>query len=287
MAPGGAATLWIVNYQELFEYPTASTFQRFVDAGLWPNLLNRLEASGRNGLVFLAVVGQIFLAPLMLRGLWKWRDRRIIMPTLFYMLLLYGVMSWVFPLQGMRGSWPHSVTGLLPALWGVAAAQAGEMARWLVRRRGGRFQEAHQFVTVGMLMIAAIATGFFWGRDLIGFDDPTRLKWNQPGDQFRTINAELDALGVPQDATIMSGNPLAMYTHGGRPNIPNPVNAEAIILLSERYDVHAVVLSDNLFDEIDGLREGVEDEPRLQLAAEFISGTSEENFTYIYIVLPR
>ena len=78
-APGNLRGLWLLEYNELYVYPSSIlTWQRWWQAGLGELLAVRWRALGSNLGTLLLVQGEIFLLPLAVLGLW--RSRRGVCP---------------------------------------------------------------------------------------------------------------------------------------------------------------------------------------------------------------
>lgn len=140
--PGaGIRTVFLRDYNEIFSYPPDLSLGRYLEWGIGPILLSKIEASGIN-LLLLASLLDLFAAPFALIGIWAVRARPAWWPALAYLALLCVSLSWVFTLPGQRGAFFHSAVALQPylalaALIGLDRAidQIGRrFPRWPVRR---------------------------------------------------------------------------------------------------------------------------------------------------------
>ena len=104
MAPGSSRSLWIVEYDELFIFPSSQlTMERWLSSGLATIIKARSWALGINLQRSIAEQGMIFLTPLIFIGLWQFRkDRRVQLGILAWFVTFF-IMTFMFPFQGARG----------------------------------------------------------------------------------------------------------------------------------------------------------------------------------------
>ncbi len=113
-APGGLQTLWLTEYNDLFNYPPNLSLQHYLSQGLISILEDKAWALGQNLQTFVAVQGLVFLAPFILIGLWRLRHQYIFRLVILYATLLYLTMTFIFTFPGARGALLHSGAALLP-----------------------------------------------------------------------------------------------------------------------------------------------------------------------------
>ena len=155
LSAAGLRPLWITTYDELFAYPASLlTPQRWLAGGL-PALLGAwLKAFTVNLQSLLAVQGQIFLLPLMLLGLWRLRREQAVRLGLLTWLLVFGVMTLVFPHQGWRGGYFHSAAALQPLLWAVTSLGLDTLLQWAAEKRKWNLTQARRVFQAGLLLLA-------------------------------------------------------------------------------------------------------------------------------------
>jgi hypothetical protein len=221
---GGAQGIWFTSYNDLFSYPPDASPAHFFEVGGW-RLLLESRWLGFSGAVvtLIAVEGLIFLAPLMLIGLFRrWREPFLI-PFWIYALGLHLAMSLVFPFPGYRGGLFHSAAALFP-FW-VALGLVGlddvidQMARW----RGWNAPQAKQFFTAFAVLLALGPTFYV----LRGAAQPSAPAFY---DQMAAV--------LPDEARVMINDPAQMYYHTGREGVVLPNEAPDVIPeIAARYDV--------------------------------------------------
>lgn len=262
---GGTATIWLRGYNELVSYPPSMSLANFLAWGAENILRSRWEAFTNNLDTFVAVEGQVVLAPLILLALARrWRDPRLL-PVWVYAVLLHLAMTLVFAYPGYRGGLFHSAAALIP--WWMALGLLGldDAVAWVARhRRTWRPAQAQQVFTVAALVAAIVLTitavAGRWGKDA----DSAGL--------FVAVKAVL-----PPDAVVMCNDPAALYYHTGLMGIVVPDSGpEAVRELAARYGVTHLLLDENRTAPLDDLYTGrvqvdflhpirLEDQPRVRL----------------------
>lgn len=227
---GGAQGIWFTDYNDIFNYPPDATPTRFFEIGGWGLLLESRWVGLSSAAVTLIVVeGLIFLAPLMLIGLFRrWRDPFLI-PFWIYALGLHLAMALVFPFPGSRGGLFHSAAALFP-FW-VALGLVGlddviqQVAR---RRRGWNPAQARAFFTTFAVVLALGPTLYV-------------LRSASPPD-VPAFYDQMAAL-IPDEARVMINDPAQMYYHTGRGGVVLPNEAPDVIReIAGRYDVDYLLL---------------------------------------------
>lgn len=258
LAPGTTRTLWLLSYDEFFNYDvTRLTLERYLDWGIGNIIGSKLTALGFNTLVLLFGVTQIFLAPFALLGFWKLRDKLEIRVALVYLVLLIVVMSFVFTFPAMRGSMFHSSTAMV--LYAAVATPFGLEAAigWLARhRRSWQPEQAQRVFRAGIVVLALFFSLFLYAQgvlgNVLGGSDSIAL-WNKRDIEYRAIDQQLDALGIPNDMPILTVDPPSFINETGRRSIYLPTESvEAIYAAAKQLGTEYLVLQ---FDHPRPLRE--------------------------------
>lgn len=244
---GGLRPLWITTYDELYTYPASQlTPQHWLASGL-PALLGvRLKALGVNLQSLLAVQGEIFLLPLMLAGLWQLRRVWAVRLGGLAWLMILGVMTLVFPHQGWRGGYFHSVAALQPLLWAVAPLGLSRIIRWAGEKRNWNIYQAERVFQVGMLVLAAGFSLVFLAGRVFGATSAianVQTGWDAPAERYTRIGASLQDLGISGEASLMVNNPPGFYLAAGRPSLAVPDGSpETLLAVARRYGACWVLL---------------------------------------------
>lgn len=236
---GGLQSVWFTEYNDLFNYPPAASFNDFWGSGgLGFFISTRWQAfAGGDGLLsgnlgtFIAIEGIVVMAPLMLIGLWRRRKQPFLAPFWVYALGLHVAMTLVFPFPGARGGLFHGAAALWP--WWAALGVLGceDMVRWVAKRRKSWNPRVaipiFTFSLVGFAIFLSLTIGT---RGIV-----------LPTTAVPAFYAELDA-ALPDGARVLINDPAALYYFTGRGGaaVPNS-DPDVIRELAERYDLDYVV----------------------------------------------
>lgn len=243
LAPNGDQTLWQTSYNQLFAYPAGSlSMQTWLSSG-WNTILDaRLWALKLNLGTLLGVQGGIILLPFIIIGAWQLRKNAIVYTGLFAWLVIFLVMTFIFPFAGARGGFFHSGAALQPLWWALAPVGLERTIRWGVGLRGWRADEANRVFQWGLVGMAVLLSGaILWGRVL---SPAAREQAEVTGvSLYRTIEAELLSGRADPHAAVITSNPPAFYLASGRPALALPDgDAETLFALAERYGARYLVL---------------------------------------------
>ena len=247
-APGGLNSLWLVEYNDLFNYPTNLSASRYFAAGWGTILTTKLDALTLNLAHFLAEDNLVFLLPFTLISGWRcWRSNGLF-PALLYGVLLFTAMTAAFSLVGARGAFFHSAGALLPFIFSAAALGLDDVLHWMAARRHWNFESSSRFFGAAMIALAALVTAFVCGSKMISSPAHSgEIAYNQMHAAYPTIGAELDTMGVSPDSPVMSNDPPGFFYFTGHGGIPLPNGDEDTLLrAADDYHVQYLVVDQNL-----------------------------------------
>jgi len=279
LAPGGAAALWLRDYNELFSLRPATASAYFsqgfaaILAGKWQALLANLQTAS-------AVQGMIFLWPFTLWGAWKSRGHPLVRLAALYYAALFALMTFAFSLPGARGGLFHSGTVVLPFVFALAPAGIAAAVEWVsARRRSWDPRAAAQVFTVGAVVLVVCLTALiFYVRVFAA--ERRGAGWNR-ADQ---VYAEIGPLLEPGSIVVVN-NPPGFYYHTGHPAIVIPDGPEADLLAAaDRFGADYVVLDANRPAGLAGIYREEESSPRLGLLEVLRDGSGRP--VQLYEVLP-
>lgn len=231
---GGAGTLWLVEYNDLFNYPANITPARYFAAGWQTILAGKWNALAINLQRIIAEQGLVFLAPLIGLGLWKLRRHTLYRPVLLYALLLYAAMTFAFSFPGSLGGLFHSGTALVPFYFAACFIGLDAVVdRVAARLKHWQPDKARLNFSILMVAGAVVLTLVLTTNRLRGWNDADAL--------FREIGA-----AIPGDAVVMSNNPPGFWVATGHGGIPL-VNGDVATLLAaaDQFNVRYVLLDHN------------------------------------------
>lgn len=226
MPPGSGRLLWLETYNQTFSYPASNiTREGFLKAGFSAALQDRLTALSWNAQTALGPQGGIFLLPFIGAGVWALRRDLRTKLAVSGWLILFLVMTLVFPFAGMRGSFLHAGAAFQPYWW--AAAPLGLDAAVSAARRRGMFDEnARRIFPAMLVLLAALVTVFLTASRLAGWGAEARL--------YAEVEKRLLEERASLEVGVIVTNPPGYYLQSGRSAIVLPYGSEEVILQAAR-----------------------------------------------------
>ncbi len=270
LSPGGLQALWLTNYDELYSYPPGLlTPERWWASGLRAISDARFQALGQNLQTALAVQGEIFLAPLIILGLWRLRkDQRIWMGVMSW-IITFGVMTLVFPLVGWRGGFFHSGAALQPLFWAVAPVGLDVFINWGRRVRRWDYRQASRVFSSGLVALALLLSVLTVQKRVIGpsIEHPA---WGSGWEAYVRVEGALREAGIGPNAIVMVNNAPGYYAANRRPAISIPNGGVDISLAAaRRYGAEILLLESNHPRGLNELYEQPKDLPGLKYWLDF------------------
>jgi 4-amino-4-deoxy-L-arabinose transferase-like glycosyltransferase len=238
MAPGGSRALWLANYDQTFIYPPEQLNPRSFLALGWEHIFkDRLWALNNNLQSGFAAHGGIILFPFIVAGILYYRkDLRVKLAALAW-LILFFVMTFVFPFAGARGAFFHAGAALQPMWWTLAPLGLESILNSLQKRGVGH--SGNRFVFRSLLvMIAMILTVY------VVYLRIFNLGWGEGEDaDYPVIEQMLVLEGIEGDDIVIVRNAPGYYLKTGRSAISIPYGGEkAILEVAKQFDAHYLVL---------------------------------------------
>ena len=265
MAPGGSRALWLDNYDQTFSYPASQlTMQSFLSLG-WNEIIpDRLWALSNNLQSGFAAHGGIILFPFIVVGIIRyWKDVRVRLGTLAW-LILFAVMTIVFPFAGARGSFFHAGASLQP-LWWTLAPLGLEVVVASARKRGW-FTEQAQFLFRSVLVLVVILLTAFvvWLRIF-------SLGWGEGELTYPRIDSILVEQGAQKDDVVIVRNSVGYYIASGRSAVVIPYGGEQTILaVARQFGARYLILeSKAVLPQLKALYENPEGHEHFNYLSEF------------------
>jgi hypothetical protein len=220
--PGSGRALWLTSYDEIFSYPaTKLTYARWLSSGLFEILKARGRAFGFNTLNAFAVQGGIILLPLILTGLWTKRsDWRVILGSGGW-LVIFLIMTLIFPYQGARGGFFHAGAGFQPLFWALVPVGLIVFTNWVARKRNWEASRALKMFAVGTIILVFIVTAFVTHQRIRG-SNQLASSWGATELAYQEVEDYLEDFGVDSGAIVMVNNPPGYYAMTGRQSIAIP-----------------------------------------------------------------
>jgi hypothetical protein len=225
MAPGGSRALWLANYDQTFVYPpTELTKESFLALG-WDHIIaDRMWALSNNLQSGFAAHGGIILFPFIVAGIiYYWKDERVKLVSLAW-LILFFVMTFIFPFAGARGAFFHAGAALQPMWWSLAPLGLESILLSLRKRGIGNDQNRVVFRSA-LIMVAMILTVYVVYLRLF------TLGWGEGEDaSYPVIEQFLVENGIEDSDIVIVRNAPGYYLETGRSAISIPYGGEQAIL---------------------------------------------------------
>lgn len=268
--PGGSRAMWITEYEQTMIYPASLLSPQHWLAADWKMHFNAWGKALVNNLqTAVAVQGGVALAPFIVLGAWKLRDRVEVRAGGLMWLLTAGVMTIVFPFAGINGSFYHSGAAVQPLLWAIAPVGVEAGVTWYARKR--RLPTPYpmmKFVSILLVAVSILLSGGIYFQRVIGLD-PDQRSWNTSLAHYQVVEIALTANGAQPDEAVMVNNPPGYWLASRRPAIVIPYGDEQMLLsAAQQYQARYLVLETMNPGQLSDLYHGRIDPPELEFLAE-------------------
>lgn len=265
MTPGGGRLLWLENYNQTFIYPpTALTREGFIQAGWNAAIQDRLAALSANLGNTFAAQGGIFLFPFILIGLWILRHDLRTKIAVTGWLILFFVMTVIFPFAGSRGSFFHGGAAFQPYWWVAAPIGLDAVIAWA--RKHGKFtdQNAPVFFQMILVMLAILMTAYLVNFRVISSG------WAKDDTIYPRVEEKLLEGGIGPSDIVIVRNPPGYFLASRRESISLPFGDENTILaVAKKFGARYLILEkDGTFTTIQDLYDHPGANPSFQYLGE-------------------
>ncbi len=237
MPPGSGYVLWMTSYNQIFSFtPELYTFHSWLASGLQEALKVRALALWQNlGTAFFAE-GMIFLAPLIIVGVWKARySPRVQLGVLGWLGMLLAE-SLLFPFASVSGGFFHAGTAFQP-LWFALAPLGLETCLVRISRDNKKVARLTRLFAAILLIIM-----FFFSAMLVKIR-VLDSGWNEGEYLYQKVDQFLAAQNARPDAIVMVRNPPAYFIMTGRQAVVVPDgDVQALLAVSRKYNASYVIL---------------------------------------------
>lgn len=239
MSPGGSRALWLQNYDETFIYPPENlNMESFLATGWNKILKDRMWAVGNNLQSGFAAHGGIILFPFIVAGVIYFRSDERVKLAVTAWLILFFVMSFIFPFAGARGAFFHAGAALQPMWWTLAPLGLDEILLRLRKRNWGNDQTVVIFRSA-LVMIAIILTVFVVNMRLF------TLGWGEGEDVYPAVEQFLIEKGIKSNDIVIVLNAPGYYIGTQRSTISVPYGGkEAILAVSKQFGANYLALEE-------------------------------------------
>ena len=258
LTPGGGRLLWLQNYNQTFIYPPQDlTRDSFLQAGWDLAVQNRVRAFVSNFSNTFAAQGGIFLFPFILIGLWQLRNDLRTKIAVTGWLILFVVMTVIFPFAGSRGSFFHAGAAFQPYWWVAAPIGLDAVIAWARRRGQFTDRNAPIFLQGLLVLLAIFMTGYLVNFRVISSG------WAKDDLIYPSVQKLLREQGMSSQAVVIVRNPPGYFIAAGNKSIALPFGDESTLLeVAEKFNAGYLVLEKGgTFESIQDLYEEPENNP--------------------------
>ena len=258
LTPGGERLLWLQNYNQTFIYPPeALTRESFLQAGWDVAIQNRLRAFASNFSNAFGAQGGIFLFPFILIGLWQLRRDLRTKIAVTGWLILFAVMTVIFPFAGSRGSFFHAGAALQPYWWVAAPIGLDAVLGWARSRGQFTDKNAPIFLQGVLVLLAVFMTGYLVNFRVISSG------WAKDDLIYPSVEALLRQNGLNAGEVVIVRNPPGYFIASEESAIALPFGDESTILaVAEKFGARYLVLEKGgTFESIQDLYEEPQSNP--------------------------
>jgi hypothetical protein len=246
LSPGGWRILWLTSYDEIFTYPASDlTLTNWLESGLSNIVQARVWALGQNLQTSLAVQGMIFLLPLILVGMWEFRqDLRVRIGAFIWFLLLF-LMTFILPFVGARGGFFHAGAALIPLFLAMVPIGLEKFIQWGVRIRDWEPEKARIGFSILLVLSALLfSTSIVYIR--VKGNTSGEIVWGKSEEFYLRIDQHLLAYGIQPEEIILVNNPPGYIVATGRTAIAIPDGDEKTLIdVAKRYHATYMILESN------------------------------------------
>lgn len=254
LAPGGSRAFWFTSYNDMFLFPASTiTFERWWTSGVRAILEDRLWAFGKNLQTVFIVQGMIFLAPLVLVGMWYLRrDIRVIAGVLGW-LLTFIVMTVFFPYAGVQGGFFHSGSAIQPLIWTLSIVGLAQFIEWGGKRRQWNYEQAWKVFSTGLILFSIVISALVFYKRVLVKDNATNV-WQKTYKKYSEIETFLKMNEKNNDGVIMVTDPPGYFATNRRSAIVIPYGDEQVLFeVANRYLADFIVIDAEHIKELDRL----------------------------------
>lgn len=260
--PGGSRAVWVLDYNELYAYPAAKlTMRRWMEAGIWPLMVDRGEALWVNLQTTFASMGVFLPGALAVLGFWRNRKMNVVRIGLVGWGVLFLAMSLVFPFSGVRGSYYHSGAAFVPLILSMVPDGIDALTKASLRRfkkwEDRKIRPFYTGVVVVFVVIFSLVTYF---SAVVGTDGEPGFEWNQVEERYTQVEAALAGLGASPQDIVLTTNPPGYAVVADRPAVAMPDGGpETLQAVAEDFGVRWVLVEPNHPEGLDVLYEEPQD----------------------------
>ena len=240
-APGSSYMFFLNEYNQIFNFPPDSlTLANWLSSGWEPIIKAVINSIINNLQTLLAVQGSIFLLPFLIVGVWKHRKKAFVQVMCFAWIMIFLIMSVVFPHAGFRGGFLHSGSAIQAFFWVMIPPGFSASIEFFGKKRKWNITQAEKFLRTGMIFLSLAFTVLLFVQKVVIKENGIPV-WEKSADHYALVTEEIKDFIPEEKITVMVNDPPGFYLASGQPSIMIP-NGDLETLLSAAKKFNAVIL---------------------------------------------
>jgi hypothetical protein len=250
----GAHTLWLTSYDQTFIYPASLLdFNSWWSAGFSAHLTAWMGALASNLKTSVAVQGEVILFPLVLLGLWRLRKNSLVRLAGLMWVVIFLLMTLVFPFSGGRGGFLHSGSSVQMLFWAVVPLGLDSFIQGGVRWRNWKIESSTRVFSFLLVFLCGILSLALFVTRVIS-PDKNQAGWSQSDENYREVEEQLVSWGVNPSSRVIVNNPPGYYLASNREAMVIPDGGvEMLIEVADKFRGEYLILESNHVNGLDDL----------------------------------
>jgi len=163
------------------------------------------------------------------------------------------IFTFVFPYQGINGSFFHSGSAIQLVFWAAAPVGIARLIEWVARlRKWERGKQVQRFVEILIVSVCfLLSAGMFYQRIAGTPDSPA---WGSGTENYQQVEQALLGLGAAPGEVVMVNNPPGYYLANERPAVVIPYGDEGMVKkAAAQFDARYLLLDENNSGQLENL----------------------------------
>ncbi len=251
-SPASSKVMWIASYDDTFIYPASElTLNYWLENGISLRPAQILAALKLNLGTITGVHMMIIGLPLFIIGIKRNFKNDIMRIGIIIYVLIFILMTLVFPLSGARGGFLHSGSAVQILIWIMMADGLQGFLEWGIRKRNWQMKRSQKMFGSALIGIFILFTMLVYKNDVLG-DSREKMKWSKDYSTYERIEAIISQTSEDKTEVIMINNPLGYYYSTGRWGLVVPnAGSDQFLKVINQFNVKFVVLDNNLPEKFD------------------------------------
>ncbi|PKO18467.1 MAG: hypothetical protein CVU39_03240 [Chloroflexi bacterium HGW-Chloroflexi-10] len=251
LSPASSRAFWIATYDDTFSFPaTILTSKYFFQFGLQMRFEQILSAIKTNVLTFIAVQTGILGFPFFLLGLIRFGKVFILRVVLILYLIVFSLMTFVFPLAGLRGGFLHAGAAFQIPFWILVVCGFEIAIQYGIRKRNWKLIRARIMFGSALVIFSFFITLTVFQKDVIG-EDISRIQWEKDYKYYQTIEQEIKKVSDSPQDVVMINNPVGYFNAVKRWAIVFPnASVDDFQTACDKFNVRFIVVDKNLPNKV-------------------------------------